>query len=92
MMRLAVLTCGLLFATGCAGRMIVSVEDAPVGGATIIKTLDSQSYVLWGFTKTVWCRRRKGQALSGEQRQCADLLGARRGDGALVASEQRLDG
>ncbi len=55
MIRVALLTCGLILATGCAGRMIVSVEDAPGGGGTtIIKTLDSKSFVLWGFTKTVW--------------------------------------
>jgi len=69
-MRLILVAAGLALSTGCASRMIVSVEDAPAGGnTTIIQTVDTTNYLLWGVQKNVWWEcGPQGEGLSCEKR------------------------
>lgn len=69
-MRLLLLTAGLTLITGCAARQIIDVQDAPAGGGTtILTTLDTQSYIFFGNTKTVyWECGEAGAGMSCEKR------------------------
>lgn len=55
-MRSLFLWAGLaLLSSGCAGRQILSVEDADAGGGTtIISTIESKNYLLFASAKLVW--------------------------------------
>ncbi len=51
------LPCLLLFAAGCSGRMITSVENGygPVETRTVIlSTLETKSFIVAGQTRQVW--------------------------------------
>jgi len=55
MIRLTLMAAAIGLLTACASRQIISVEDSPAGGnTTIIQTIDTKSYLFWGFAKTVW--------------------------------------
>ena len=55
MMRTVLWASLALFASGCMGRQILTVEDSDAGGGTtIISTIESKNYLLFSSAKLVW--------------------------------------
>lgn len=69
MNRTLLAVCASLSFTGCVGRQILAVEDAVSGGTSIVTTLDTKSYVLWGNARYVfWECAEEGGKLVCEKR------------------------
>lgn len=72
MKRLVILALALAAATGCSSRALLSVQDGPGAAGsrtTILKTLDTKYYVVYGTAKFVfWECREEGGGLVCEKR------------------------
>ena len=72
MTRIFTFAVGLALATGCSSRALLSVADGPGAAGTrttIMQTLDTKYYVVWGQAKFVyWECREEGGGLVCEKR------------------------